>query len=97
MKGIGEKPLVMVDTDDFEDIHRKYLVEQVHLKVQFEEEQVGDEMEEQAKVISEWTGLEEEKVVKMMKTVESDFSLASKLNGLIKEEQKKVEEERKKK
>jgi len=33
----------------------------------------------------------------MVKTVDSDFSLTSKLNGLIKEEQKRIEEEKKKK
>ena len=48
-------------------------------------------------MISEWTGLDYAKILKMLKNVDSDFSLASKLNSLIKDEQKKIEEERKKK
>ena len=54
----------------------------------------ADEAERQAKIISEWSGLNEEAILKMLKSgsVETDFSLTSKLNGLIKEEQKKADE-----
>ncbi len=54
-------------------------------------------MERQAKIISEWSGLEYASIHKMLKAgVDTDFSLTSKLNGLIKEEQKKAEEKKKK-
>jgi hypothetical protein len=51
----------------------------------------------QGRIIAEWTGLDAAKVIKSLKSVDSDFSLASKINVLIKEEQKRIEEERKKK
>jgi hypothetical protein len=54
-------------------------------------------MEEQAKIISEWTGLDIQKVLLGLKQVDSDFSLASKINGMVKDEQKRIEEEKKKK
>ncbi len=52
-----------------------------------------------ARVISEWTGIDYASIEKMMKasgSMDSDFSLTSKLNGLIKEEQKKRDELKKK-
>ena len=58
----------------------------------------ADDAERQARIISEWSGLEQEGILKMLKQggLESDFSLTSKINGLIKEEQKKQDEKKKK-
>ena len=57
-----------------------------------------DELEKQAGIISEWSGLDHQGILKMLRssTIETDFSLTSKLNGLIKEEQKKADEKKKK-
>ena len=54
-------------------------------------------IEHQAKLVSEWSGLDFGSIHKMLKQgIDSDFSLTSKINSLIKEEQKKTEERKKK-
>ena len=58
---------------------------------------IEGEQIKQAKIICEYVGLDFGKVLAMVKQIDSDFSLTSKLNGLIKDEQKRAEEERKKK
>ena len=103
VKGVAEKPIVLVDREDFEDLRQKYLIDKVHLRTAEPEPEADEarkqerEFEQQAQIISEFVGLEYAKVLKMVRTVDSDFSLTSKLNALIKEEQKKLEAERKKK
>ena len=49
-------------------------------------------------MLSEWSGIDQEALKKMLSQggVDSDFTLTSKINGLIKEEQKKIEEKKKK-
>ncbi len=64
-----------------------------------EDEEESDEVIKQARIISEWSGIDFASIEKMLKvqgSMESDFALTSKLNGLIKEEQKKKDELKKK-
>ena len=62
-KGLTEKPIIIVDQSDFEEIIRLYQIEQVHVKAQLaaveDYETSKDEAERQAKIISEWSGLDE--------------------------------------
>lgn len=102
IKGLSEKPLIIIDTTDFDEVVRLYQVEQVHLKAytdayDVEVEKLSDN-ERNSKIISEWSGLDKAAILKMLAggTVDSDFTLTSKINGLIKEEQKKAEEKKKK-
>lgn len=91
--------MILVDTADFEDIVKRYHINQEHLKAYKDHYDVeaADDIEKHAAIISEWSGLEMESVKKMLKGgVDTDFSLTSKINGLIKEEQKKAEEKKKK-
>ena len=64
-----------------------------------EEDDATDEVVKHARIISDWSGIDYASIEKMLKgsgSLDSDFSLTSKLNGLIKEEQKKKDELKKK-
>ena len=56
-----------------------------------------DDVEAHAAILSEWSGIDRQAIVKMLNNggVDTDFTLTSKLNGLIKEEQKKIDEKKK--
>lgn len=55
-------------------------------------------MDAHASILSEWSGIDCQALKKMLQgaTIDSDFALTSKMNGLIKEEQKKRDELKKK-
>ena len=42
MKGITEKPIVLIDKEDFQDVINKFQIDQIHLKV-VEVEEAEDE------------------------------------------------------
>jgi len=100
IRGLTDKPIILIDKPDFEEVIQKYQVDQIHLnQVQPDDDDESDEIVKHARIISEWTGIDYASIEKMLKqqgTFDSNFSLTSKLNGLIKEEQKKAEEKKKK-
>ena len=94
----------MIDREDFDDVILKYQVQKIHLLGEEPSDEVLDdaaklekEIQTQAQLIADYVNLDYHKVLKMVRNVDSDFGLTSKLNSLIKEETKRQEEERKKK
>jgi hypothetical protein len=100
IRGLTDKPIILIDKEDFELVIKKYHIDQIHLQQsEAAESDPNDEVGKHALIISEWTGIDYTSIEKMLKqqgTFDSDFSLTSKLNGLIREEQKKQEEKKKK-
>jgi len=102
IKGISEKPLIMIDQEDFDDVIAKYRNNEEFEKV-LNYQQVKDsmskqeEVKEQSVILAEWTNLDQGKIEKALKNVENEFTLASKINGLIRQELKRIEQQKKKK
>ena len=102
IRGLTDKPIILIDKPDFDQVIQKYSVDQIHLhqtQLDDTDEEVLDELTKHARIISEWTGIDYASIEKMLQqqvSFDSDFSLTSKLNGLIREEQKKQEEKKKK-
>lgn len=67
IRGLTDKPIIIVDKDDFEDIHNKYKVDQVHMIVEdIANSLTIDENEKQALIISQWSGIDYQSILNLL-------------------------------
>ena len=103
IRGVTDKTIIIIDKEDFADVIQKYQVDQIHLRTDCDLSAAAgagylDDVDAHASILSEWSGIDCQALKKMLQgaTIDSDFALTSKMNGLIKEEQKKRDELKKK-